>query len=384
MESFDAISLVFISLGAFLLPLLGKKIKIPGIVLEIAYGIIVGPILNLVSPSEFISGLAILGFLLLMFLSGFEIEIEKFQENGLRALLLPSLMFLGTVLISLFLVTRLNYPIFLGLVLCTTSVAIVIPILRSDDTIKSNYGQLLFMTALLSDILTLLGATVLASVERSGGFGIKNLNVILYFIIVTLILRIVKRLAWWNPQLFSRMFDGNDPEELGIRSSIALMLTLVGIAVLFDIEAILGAFLAGTIFAFIFPNRGSLESSLKGFSYGFLIPIFFINIGLNYDVSVFSNTQFYVEVLYLFVIAIAVKLFPTILLIFAGIKIKQILAGGFLLSARFSLIIAMAEIGVEIELISKAIEQQIILLAVLTATIAPIGYKLLSPKTKES
>ena len=384
MESFDAISLVFISLGAFLLPLLGNKIKIPGIVLEIAYGIIVGPILNLVSPSEFISGLAILGFLLLMFLSGFEIEIEKFQENGLRALLLPSLMFLGTVLISLFLVTRLNYPIFLGLVLCTTSVAIVIPILRSDDTIKSNYGQLLFMTALLSDILTLLGATVLASVERSGGFGIKNLNVILYFIIVTLILRIVKRLAWWNPQLFSRMFDGNDPEELGIRSSIALMLTLVGIAVLFDIEAILGAFLAGTIFAFIFPNRGSLESSLKGFSYGFLIPIFFINIGLNYDVSVFSNTQFYVEVLYLFVIAIAVKLFPTILLIFAGIKIKQILAGGFLLSARFSLIIAMAEIGVEIDLISKAIEQQIILLAVLTATIAPIGYKLLSPKVKET
>ena len=384
MESFDAISLVFISLGAFLLPLLGKKIKIPGIVLEIAYGIIVGPILNLVSPSEFISGLAILGFLLLMFLSGFEIEIEKFQENGLRALLLPSLMFLGTVLISLFLVTRLNYPIFLGLVLCTTSVAIVIPILRSDDTIKSNYGQLLFMTALLSDILTLLGATVLASVERSGGFGVKNLNVILYFVIVTLILRIVKRLAWWNPQLFSRMFDGNDPEELGIRSSIALMLTLVGVAVLFDIEAILGAFLAGTIFAFIFPNRGSLESSLKGFSYGFLIPIFFINIGLNYDVSVFSNTQFYLEVLYLFAIAIAVKLLPTILLIFAGIKIKQILAGGFLLSARFSLIIAMAEIGVEIDLISKAIEQQIILLAVLTATIAPIGYKLLSPKTKES
>ena len=383
MESFDAISLVFISLGAFLLPLLGNKIKIPGIVLEIAYGIIVGPVLNLVSPSEFISGLAILGFLLLMFLSGFEIEIEKFQDSGIRALLMPSLMFTGTVLISFFLVTRLNYPFFLGLVLCTTSVAIVIPILRSDETIKTNYGQLLFMTALLSDILTLLGATILASVERSGGYGIKNLNVILYFVFVTLVLRIVKRVAWWNPQLFSRMFDGNDPEELGIRSSIALMLTLVGVAVLFEIEAILGAFLAGTIFAFIFPNRGSLESSLKGFSYGFLIPIFFINIGLNYDITVFSNTQFYVEVLYLFGIAIAVKMLPTILLIFSGINLKQILAGGFLLSARFSLIIAMAEIGVEINLISKAIEQQIILLAVLTATIAPIGYKLLTPKTKE-
>ena len=382
MESFDAISLVFISLGAFLLPLLGNKIKIPGIVLEIAYGIIVGPILNLVSPSEFISGLAILGFLLLMFLSGFEIEIEKFQENGIRALLLPSLMFTGTVLLSFFLVTRLNYPFFLGLVLCTTSVAIVIPILRSDDTIKSNYGQLLFMTALLSDILTLLGATILASVERSGGFGIKNLNVILYFVFVTLVLRIVKRIAWWNPQLFSRMFDGNDPEELGIRSSIALMLTLVGVAVLFEIEAILGAFLAGTIFAFIFPNRGSLESSLKGFSYGFLIPIFFINIGLNYDISVFSNTQFYIEVLYLFGIAIVVKLLPTILLIFNGINLKQIFAGGFLLSARFSLIIAMAEIGVHLDLISKELEQQIILLAVITATFSPILFRLVRTQTK--
>ena len=383
MESFDAISLVVISLGAFLLPLFANKIKIPGIVLEIAYGILVGPILNLVSPSEFISGLAILGFLLLMFLSGFEIEIEKFQEKGLKALLLPTLMFSGTVLISFFLVTQLNYPFFLGLVLCTTSVAIVIPILRSDDTIKSNYGQMLFMTALLSDILTLLGATVLASVERSGGFGIKNLNVLLYFIFVTLILRIVRRVAWWNPQLFSRMFDGNDPEELGIRSSIALMLTLVGVAVLFEIEAILGAFLAGTIFAFIFPNRGSLESSLKGFSYGFLIPIFFINIGLNYDISVLSNTEFYIGVMYLFAIAIIVKLLPTLLLAFSGVSFRQIFAGGFLLSARFSLIIAMAEIGVEIDLISKSIEQQIILLAVLTATVSPIGYKLLSPKIKD-
>ena len=43
METFDAISLVVISLGAFLLPLFANKIKIPGIVLEIAYGILVGP-----------------------------------------------------------------------------------------------------------------------------------------------------------------------------------------------------------------------------------------------------------------------------------------------------------------------------------------------------
>ena len=49
MENFEASSLVIIALGAFLLPLLAERIKIPGIVLEIAYGIIVGPILGLVT-----------------------------------------------------------------------------------------------------------------------------------------------------------------------------------------------------------------------------------------------------------------------------------------------------------------------------------------------
>ncbi len=384
MENFDALSLVIISLGAFLLPLIAQRISIPSIVLEIAYGILVGPVLGIVKISEFISGLAIFGFMLLMFLSGFEIELDTFREKGLKTLSIPLAIYIATVATSFYLIITLNYPIFLALVLCTTSVDIVITVLRSDDTIKTNYGQSLFMSALIADIFTLIGVTVFASLQHSEGFSISNLNVILYFLIVILILRIIRRVAWWNPQIFSRMFDGNDPEEMGIRSSIALMLTLVGVAVLFDIEYILGAFLAGTLFAFTFPNRGSLENSLKGFSYGFLIPIFFINIGLNYDIEVFKNTEFYIQVLSLLGIALIVKIVPSLFLIFTKIKFRQLVAGGFLLAARFSLIIAMAEIGVELELISKALEQQIILLAVLTATISPIFYRIFSPKSTEA
>ena len=152
MEEFQAESLVIISLGAFILPLLAQRIKIPGIVLEIAYGITVGPILGIVETSEFISGLAILGFLLLMFLSGFEIELETFREKGLRTLALPMSIYLLTVGTSFYLISSLGYPIFLALVLCTTSVDIVITILRSDDTIKTNYGQTLFMVALLAEV----------------------------------------------------------------------------------------------------------------------------------------------------------------------------------------------------------------------------------------
>ena len=68
------------------------------------------------------------------------------------------------------------------------------------------------------------------------------------------------------------------------------------------------------------------------------------------------------------------------ILIFSKIKFRDIIAGGFLLSARFSLIIAMAEIGVHLDLISVELEQQIILLAVITATFSPILFRIFRSK----
>ena len=70
------------------------------------------------------------------------------------------------------------------------------------------------------------------------------------------------------------------------------------------------------------------------------------------------------------------------MLVFSKIKFRDMLAGGFLLSARFSLIIEMAEIGVHLDLITKELEQQIILLAVITATFSPILFRLVRTQTK--
>ena len=150
------------------------------------------------------------------------------------------------------------------------------------------------------------------------------MNAVLYFIVIFLVLRLLRRAAWWYPETFQRLFNADDPEEIGIRASLAMMLSLVGLSVLFNIEPILGAFLAGTVFALVFPNRGSLEISLKGFSYGFLIPIFFINIGLNYDIGILTNRTFYVEVILLFALAILVKLVPSFVMLIFNIKIRDI------------------------------------------------------------
>ena len=380
MESFDPLSIIIISLGAFALPLLANRVKVPSIVLEIAYGLLIGPVLGLVTSSEFISGLAILGFFLLMFLSGFEIELDVFEDKGIKQLSTPLFIFLGTLGMSVLIVDFLQYDLFLALVLGTTSVGIVVPILRTDEKIKSQYGQMILLAAIIADFMTLVIATIYASIVKTGDFMTSSLNAVLYFVVIFSVLRLLRRAAWWYPEIFQRLFSADDPEEIGIRASLAMMLSLVGLSVLFNIEPILGAFLAGTVFALVFPNRGSLETSLKGFSYGFLIPIFFINIGLNYDIRILTNRTFYVEVIFLFALAILVKLVPSFVMAIFNIKIRDIFAAGFLLSARFSLIIAMAEIGVELGLLSQKVESEIIFLAALTATFSPIGYRFFSIK----
>ena len=79
----DAVGVLFASLAAFVLPLAARKVRLPGIVLEILFGILVGPaILGWIHDSEVMEFLAELGLLLLMFLSGFEIDFGRLQRQA--------------------------------------------------------------------------------------------------------------------------------------------------------------------------------------------------------------------------------------------------------------------------------------------------------------
>jgi len=77
MEINQAFSLIIISLAVFIVPILSRYLKIPSIVGEILFGIAIGKSgLGLIMSGEWLSFLAHFGFLLLMFLSGFEIDFE--------------------------------------------------------------------------------------------------------------------------------------------------------------------------------------------------------------------------------------------------------------------------------------------------------------------
>jgi len=377
----SAATLILIATAAFLLPLFAGRLRVPAVVLEILFGILIGPMLGVVEASEFLDQLAELGFFLLMFLSGFEIDLGTFERQGSRQIATGFIVF-GLTLLTAFIAMRiLGEGILVMFVLATTSVGVVVPTLRATRRTSTPLGQNVLISALLADFLTLVGVTVVAVVEEQGA-GARLLTIPAFFLTIAIALLALRRAAWWYPERFARLFSPDDPEELGIRAALALMLVFVGLSIVFKIEPILGAFLAGTVFALVFRHRGGLERQLNGFSYGFLIPIFFINVGINFDLDALREPGALGKVGALLGLAVAVKMLPSLFFLFRRLSLRDTIAAGTLLSTRLSLMVAVAELGVQIGLIDRQLEAAIIILAIVTTTVAPTIFRVLAPPLK--
>ena len=373
-----ATTIILIACAAFMLPLIAGRLRLSAITLEIIFGILIGPhVLNLVQQTELLNFLADFGFLLLMFLSGFEIDFSNLEKQGPKQIIYGTVAFAVTLGLSYWMAHALEYGAFVTFLLATTSVGLVVPTLRNTLRMSTRLGQFILIAALIADFLTMVGVTVFDLIYEHG-LGWRILTVPVLFLVTALILVILKRIVWWRPEWFERLFSSNDPSELGIRASLALMFVTVGLSYALEVQPILGAFLAGTVFAFIFRHRGSLEQQLSGFSYGFLIPIFFINVGLGFELNVLLEPGVLLLSLELLGAAVVVKLLPPFLVL-RRLPFREVLASGVLLSARLSLVIAVATIGLELGLMGADLHSSVILLAVVTSTFAPTCFRLLAP-----
>jgi Kef-type K+ transport system membrane component KefB len=376
-------ALLIIALAALGLPALATMIRLPAVVLEILFGILVGPVLHIVDADPFVDSLGELGFLLLLFLAGFEIDLRLFERSGARPVLRGALVFTLTIVLAAVGALGLGLGIFMTLVLATTSVGLVVPTLRSSRSLSTPLGQDILMAALIADFVTLLAVSVVALVFRVG-VDVQLLAFPLFIGLVVASFAALRSAAWWWPAQFGRFFDRHDPDALGVRFAMAMLLAGAGLAAAMGIEPALGAFLAGTGVATVFRHRGDLDHTLDGLAYGFLIPIFFIGVGLNFSLSSIDRPSTIGFVALLVVVAFVVKLVPTMLVLSRRHGLRPSAAAGMLLSARLSLIIVVARIGVELGVIDPGLEAVIILLAAATATFAPVGYRLVADGGKRT
>ena len=396
------VSLLLITLLALFVPFLASRIKIvtiPIVVGEILAGIVIGRSgFNLVEATPTLNFLSEFGFALLMFLSGLEVNFEMLRSTGepsessekLSILQRPGalaiLYFLATILLAMIFAVALNKfnlasnPILLGLILSTTSLGIVVPMLKERRLTDTAYGQSILIAALISDFVTLLLLST-AIVAISQGF---SPDLLLFVVLLVIFFVAIAVTRWLNriPGLDRVIAElSHATAQIRVRGSLALMVMCVVLADALGVEVILGAFLAGAIVSFASSkgHESALHGKLDAIGYGFFIPIFFINVGAEFDLgSLMASPAALLLVPVLVVAAYLVKLVPAVLYrrLFSW---REVFALGTLMSSRLSLIIAASAISLKLGLITSATNSSIILVAIITCTASPLIFSRILP-----
>ena len=237
-------TLVVIGIAAFILPALAGWIRVPAVVLEILFGVIVGPVLGLVHGTELLDQIAELGLLMLMFLAGFEIDFAALRRGGAGPILQALAVFCGTLALSFLATAWLDLALFYAPVLATTSAALVLPSLRSAGITSRSLGQAILVAAVIADLVTLLLVAEITIWARDG-WGVELIGGPALLVAVVLVLQAMKLILWWHPRKAARLFRRDDPEEMGIRGALALLAVFVGLSAALDVEPLLAAFPGG-------------------------------------------------------------------------------------------------------------------------------------------
>ena len=384
MEPSEALSFVIFFSGAFLMPLVAGRFHFTAAVGEILFGVAVGTAgLAWVQPTAFTDTLADLGFLFLMFLVGMEIDFNRIEKEGLWNISIASLVAVSTLGVGAVLAWQLGLPFFIALVLGAMSVGIALVALVEVGASQTRYGQILLLVGSIGEFLTLIALTAYNLIHLYGiSFHLlEEIGKALFLFLVAYTVLAVLRLAvWWYPQRFQRWVDMDDPSEIGVRAGFMVMLSLAAVAGWVGLEAILGAFLAGALFSFVFRDKGFLESKFSAVGQGFFIPLFFINVGVSFDAGALGDLDTTLYLLAVLAVAsLIAKLVPAFLLKFVGFTLRQVLSSAFLLAAPLTLLVAAQEMGHELGVLDDRMSSAIILLAIVSGVIFPTVFKLLTP-----
>lgn len=377
-------ALVLVSLGAAFLPSLGRWIRLPSIVLEILFGVLIGKsFLNLQFGQDWLSFLAHLGFLILMFHAGMEINFTVLKKQSIKIFGVQIAVFFSTLMLSLAAAHMMGQGVYLALVLSTTSLGLVMPTLKDAGISQTPLGQNALIAATLADFLTLFAITFYL-LWQDKGFGWEFLRPLPLFVGFGVLLKLIQFLVWWYPERVHRLLGDRDSQELGVRFSLALLFLFVALSELAHLEPVLGAFLGGAVLSIVFREKAQLEAKLSGFGYGFLVPIFFIHVGMEFDVANVLSMERLIFTAKLLGVAILVKVLPSLLFVFGGLSFFRSLNLGVLITSRLSLIIVAATIGLEFGFITEAFKDSIILLAVVTCLMGPSLFKALHRPEEDS
>src|SRR4051794_30649144 len=319
------------------------RIRLPQVVVLIVGGVIVGPEgFGWADPAS-VKLLADVGLGFLFLLAGYELELGLFtQQVGRRAIA----AWCTTAVIAVAVTGVLAYaglvhafvPVALGLT--TTALGALLPILRDNDMLGGRFGSYILPAGAVGEFFPIVGIAVFLG--ANGKFlGLLSLAAMLLLALIFTYfprLNILQRFA----AVASR--GEHATSQTTLRLTVALLFTLLVVAAEFGLDVVLGAFLAGMVLRKWAPGDvSSLETKLDAVGYGFFIPVFFVFSGMNLDLHSIAEAP--LRLLVFFVLLLAVRGMPALVLYRHDLDLSQRLQMTLLTATALPLLVALAAIG---------------------------------------
>lgn len=377
----EQLSFLIVMVAALIIPIFMARMhisNIPTAVAEIVTGIIIGKsAFNIVDATSALSMMSTLGTMMLMFLSGMEINFDLFKKQPGKKGSGPSpvkmatsgfaMVIIAAVILGVILkLTGLFSDVFLATILFSTiALGVVIATLKEKEILGKPAGQTILLTAVLGEVIPMLALTFYASIN--GGNAGQLWLIVLLFLAAIVLLRRFKQPYLW----FSKI--SKSTTQLDVRLAFFLIFTLVVIAEQVGAENILGAFLAGMVMKLLEPSEAT-QDKLTSIGYGFLIPFFFIMTGVKLDLkTLVTNPQALLLIPVLVVCFILAKI-PVMFSYKRRFSTRNSFAGSFLTVTTITLVLPTLQVARNLHSITSTQSDAFTLAAVIVCVIGPIVF----------
>lgn len=286
------VTLVLIALAAVLAPVISEltgSLAIPEIVIQIGFGILLGPyVFNLAHVDNVVTGLSDLGLSYLIFLAGYELDLNRIRGRPLELAAAGWGVSLVIGLATAFLLVSAGLvrdTVVVGLALTTTAMGTLVPILRDAEVTGTRFGALITAIGTVGEFGPIVAVALLLTRKD------PTLTSLLLLLFVTVAVVTVMVAARDQPPRVVSMLNRHleSSAQLPVRLSLLLIVLLVLLAETLGLDVLLGAFAAGIVVRFFSASSESeaIRAKLEAIGFGFLIPIFFVVTGIEFDLHVF-------------------------------------------------------------------------------------------------
>jgi Kef-type K+ transport system membrane component KefB len=287
----NAVSLALVLCAAALATIISQfspRLLIPTVVVEILLGIVIGPqVLDIAEVDPYIGFLSDLGLVFLFFLAG----IEVIHSNVPRRLLARGSVGWG---LSLALGAVIGYSLeqagvgasgwLIAVAVATTALGTLMPILSDAGVLRSPLGQNTLASAVAGEFWPIVVISLFLTGTHATG---ANIVLLLGFGLVVAGAAGVA-VHFQPPRLLTIARETvNKSGQLAVRLSVALLALLVLMAYELDFDFVLGAFAAGLVIGLVTQGETGEQvlPRISTIGYGFLIPVFFIVTGMEFDLD---------------------------------------------------------------------------------------------------